>query len=94
VLLGSELEGAGFWDGVKTRKFDPVGGGDRWFEQVAVVVQPAIAEDRPRHLLMALAASVPVIATPPCGLAPQAGLTIVPVGDLGTLIAALRAAVS
>jgi hypothetical protein len=94
VLLGSELEGAGFWDGVKSRKFDPAGGGDRWFEQVAVVVQPAIAEDGPRHLLMALAAGVPVIATSACGLAPQARLTIVPAGDLGTLIAALRAAVS
>ena len=94
VLLGSELEGPSFWDGVKTRKFDPARGGDRWLEQVAVVVQPAIAEDRPRHLLMALAAGVPVIATPACGLAAQPGLTIVPADDLGALIAALRASLS
>jgi VanW like protein len=94
VLLGSELEGPSFWDGVKTRKFDPARGGDRWLEQVAVVVQPAIAEDRPRHLLMALAAGVPVIATPACGLAAQPGLTTVSADDLGALIAALRARLS
>jgi len=94
VLLGSELEGPGFWDGVKTQKFDPAGGSDRWFEQVAAVVQPAIAEDRPRHLLMALAAGVPVITTSACGLAPQAGLTIIPPDNPGALIAALRAAFS
>ena len=94
VLLGSELEGPGFWDGMKTQKFDAAAGVDRWLEQVAVIVQPAIAEDRPRHLLAALAADVPVIATPACGLPPQSGLTIVPAGDLDALTAALRAALS
>jgi hypothetical protein len=91
VLLGSDLEGPSFWDGVKTRKFDPAQGADGWLQQVAVVVQPAIVEDRPRHLLSALAAGIPVIATPACGLAPQSGLTIVPAHDLSALTAALRA---
>jgi hypothetical protein len=94
VLLGSELEGPGFWSGVKTRKFDLAGGGHRWLEEVAVVVQPAIAEDRPRHLLMALAAGVPVIATPACGLPAQAGLTLVPADDLRALTEALRSHLS
>jgi hypothetical protein len=43
---------------------------------------------------MALAAGVPVIATSACGLAPQAGLTIIPPDNPGALIAALRAAFS
>ena len=90
VLLGSELEGPGFWDGVKTQKLDAASSAGRWLDEVAVVVQPAIAEDRPRHLLTALAAGIPVVATAACGLAPQPGLTIVPAGDLGALIAALR----
>jgi hypothetical protein len=85
VLLGSELEGAGFWDGVKTRKAGP-----QWLNGVSAVVQPAIVEDRPRHLLAALAAGVPVIATAACGIAPHERLTIVPENDSPALIAALR----
>jgi hypothetical protein len=91
VRLGSELEGPGFWDGTKTRRIDAPGAPGQWLDGVAVVVQPAIAEDHPRHLLTALAAGVPVIATAACGLAPQSGLTIVPAGDPGALIEALRA---
>jgi len=37
-------------------------------------------------------AGVPVIATAACGLAPQAGLTIVPPGDPDALVAAIRRA--
>lgn len=85
VCLGRELEGAGFWAGVKTRKAAP-----EWLKGVAAVVQPAIVEDRPRHLLAALAAGVPVIATAACGIPEHDLLTIVPENDLPALIAALR----
>ena len=88
--LGSDLEGARFWDGVKTRKFDPAESANGWLQQVAAVVQPAIVEDRPRYLLSALAAGVPVIATPACGLVPGPGITIVPPDDVDALIAAIR----
>jgi hypothetical protein len=94
VRLGSELEGPGFWDGIKTRLIDAPGAPGQWLDGVAAVVQPAIAEDRPRHLLTALAAGVPVIATAACGLAAQSGLTMVPAGDPGALIEALRARLS
>ncbi|HYU10950.1 MAG TPA: glycosyltransferase [Stellaceae bacterium] len=90
VRLGSELEGPGFWEGVNTGSIDAAGNAAQWLNEVAVVVQPALAEDRPRHLLAALAAGVPVIATPACGLAAQPGLTIVPADDLNALIEALR----
>src|SRR5436190_17755838 len=88
---GSELEGPDFWDGVRTRKFDNPCEPNGWLKEVALVVQPAIAEERPRYLLAALAADVPVIAAPACGLASQDLLTMVPANDLTALIAVLRA---
>jgi hypothetical protein len=85
--LGSELEGAGFWRGVRlaARPVERAG----WLAQVAAVVQPAIVEDQPRPLLMALAAGIPVVATPACGIAPRHGLTIVPAGNAEALRLAL-----
>ena len=86
MLLGSELEGPRFWDGVRVRRPDETG----WLDRVAAIVQPAHVEERPRHLLAALAAGVPVIATAACGLAPQAGLTLVPRNDPQALCDATR----
>ena len=87
VLLGGELEGPDFWRGIVVRKPDA---GTDWLAEVAAVVQPALVEERPRHLLAALAAGVPVIATPACGLAAEDGVTLVPPDDPTTLIDALR----
>jgi hypothetical protein len=82
VLMGSELEGANFWRGVRTTR-DIAGG-------VAAFVQPAVIEDKPRKLLAALASGIPVIATRECGIAPRAGLTLVPACDVETLIETLK----
>ncbi len=87
VLPGSELEGTGFWDGVRTRKADTA----NWLEGVTAVVQPALLEDAPRRLLVALASGVPVIATRACGLPEQAGLTLVKCNELSVALAALIA---
>src|SRR4029077_14163594 len=81
VLLGSDLEGAEFWKGVRTSR--NIGDG------VAAFVQPAFLEDKPRKLLAALASGLPVIAPPECGLPPQPGLALAPAGDVHALIAAL-----
>jgi hypothetical protein len=86
VLLGSDLEGAEFWDGVVTHR-----AADGWLGEVGAVVQPALIEERPRHLLTALAAGMPVIATTACGLGARDRVTTIPSGDIGALIAALRA---
>jgi hypothetical protein len=86
--LGSELEGADFWRGVRLDRSAAAG---NWLDGVAAVVQPALVEDAPRKLLAALAAGVPVIATPACGLPPQLGLTLVPAGDEDALVQALVA---
>jgi hypothetical protein len=90
VLLGGELEGAGFWDGVATARSDPSAGPAAWLDGVAAVVQPALVEERPRHLLTVLAAGVPVIATAACGIAAQDGLVLIPEDDSAALIAALE----
>jgi hypothetical protein len=84
MTLGAELEGPDFWRGVRT-----VPAGD--WAGVAAVVQPALVEEQPRRLLRALAAGIPVIATPACGLRPRPGLCLVPPEDPAALIGALAA---
>jgi glycosyltransferase involved in cell wall biosynthesis len=85
VLYGSELEGDGFWDGVRTCR------GTRGnFDGIRTVIQPAYLEDCPRALLSALAAGTPVIATDECGLPQQAGLRVVRSGDVAALVQAWR----
>ncbi len=83
VLAGSELEGEGFWNGVRTLPAAPGFGG------ACLILQPAVVEDQPRALLAALAAGLPAVATAACGLAPAPGLTLVPAGDTAALIEAL-----
>ncbi len=91
VLLGSELEGPHFWDGIAVRK---LAADANWLNDVCAVVQPALVEERPRHLLAALAAGVPVIAGSACGLAPSPGVTVIPSDDTDALIEALRLALA
>jgi len=86
VRMGSDLEGPDFWTGVDTRRPAP---GASWLDGISVVVQPAVLEDRPRRLLEAIAAGVPVIATPACGVEGMPGVTTVPVGDVEALITAI-----
>ena len=68
MVLGAELEGPAFWEGVRTCRPDPEGGQFGWLREVMAVVQPALVEQQPRRLLAALAAGVPVLATAACGL--------------------------
>ncbi len=79
IPLGAELEGPGFWAPAIVAKW-------RNWGDVAAVVQPSLVEEQPRSLLMALAAGIPVFATAACGLAPQAGLTLIPPDDPVALI--------
>jgi len=85
VLLGNDLEGAGFWDGIRIRRAK----GPNWLDGVAAVVQPALLEETPRALLTALANGIPVIATKACGLGEGSGVTIVPPSDVAALSEAL-----
>lgn len=85
VLTGSELEGADFWQGVRTLRPE----GSRWLDGVAAVVQPALVEERPRALLSARSAGVPVIASSACGLDAADGVTLVRPDDADDLVSAL-----
>ncbi|HEX4197753.1 MAG TPA: VanW family protein [Caulobacteraceae bacterium] len=80
--MGAELEGAGFWDGVRAGAFTG------WAD-IDAVVQPALTEEQPRKLLAALDAGVPVFATAACGLASRPGLTLIEPDAPEALIAAL-----
>jgi hypothetical protein len=90
VAPGRPLEGADFWQGVRVCQPPAEGGPQAWLHGVAALVQPALIEDQPRRLLAALAAGVPVIATPACGISPRPGLTLVAEDDPAALIRSLR----
>ncbi|MDR3406026.1 MAG: VanW family protein [Chthoniobacter sp.] len=88
VCLGPIIEKGDFWQGIKLGAASAT-----WYDNAAAVVLPAFVEHRPRRLLAALAAGVPVITTPQCGLGKMPGVTEVPAGDAEALTAALRAAI-
>ena len=46
IVLGAELEGADFWQGIDCEK-----GSDNWLELANLVVLPAFVEHKPRRLL-------------------------------------------
>lgn len=85
TLAGPPLEGAGFWNGADTRP-----AGVDWLADAAAVVLPSWVENQPRRLLAALAAGVPVICTPACGLGERPGFTLVPEGDTAALREAVK----
>ncbi len=84
VALGSLLESGKFWEGCTVTQAAP-----DWLDQAAVVVQPAFVENAPRPLLRSLAAGIPVIASPECGIEKHQKLMLVPAGDTVALRDAL-----
>ena len=70
ILLGPIIEGADFWEG-----FDIERGSSDWLERADVIVLPAFVEHRPRRLLLAAAAKIPVIASMDCGVSNVDGIT-------------------
>jgi hypothetical protein len=95
VCLGSTIESPDFWRGVQMIPSETATPAARsnWLEGAAAVVLPAFVEHRPRRLLAALAAGVPVIATPQCGLGDLPGVIEVPAGDGEALVNALHAVI-
>lgn len=89
VIVGRDFMGADFWRGVELRVLSP---GEPWLPYAHVVVQPALIEHEPRALLHAVAAKVPVIATPQCGLGEREGVAPVAFGDEQSLVEAVRIA--
>jgi glycosyltransferase involved in cell wall biosynthesis len=83
VLTGRVIESADFWEGIETAP-----AGEDWLTNAKAVVLPAWIEPQPRRLLRAVA-SIPVIASEACGIADVPGVTTVPEGDAGALVAAI-----
>lgn len=89
-ILGSASSDQKLWQGVvaeHARYAD-----ESWLAEADVVALPAHVEHSPRALLKALAAGVPVVATPACGLPPDSGAFEVPAGDVQALVLALQSA--
>jgi glycosyltransferase involved in cell wall biosynthesis len=80
LILSGAVESKDFWSGIQL-----VSKSDEWLSQAAVVIQPAWIENNPRPLLRALAAGLPVIATPECGIGAHPLLTLVAAGDAKAL---------
>lgn len=82
VTFGSEFEGEDFWGSIQTqrRSFSP-----NWLNDIGVVVLPAFVEHKPRKLLEAIAAGIPVIASAECGLKHVHGVTTIPAGDVSAM---------
>jgi hypothetical protein len=88
AVAGADLEEPGFWRGLPVIRLSP-----RTFpwERIHTVVQPALFEYWPRHLLRAHAAGAKLVITPMCGIQedPESGIHHVPFGDADTLAAIL-----
>ncbi len=91
-VLGRPSEDAKLWQGVAAEQGRYAD--RRWLAEADVVALPAHVEHAPRALLLALAAGLPVVATPACGLPPDCGAITVPAGDVQGLISALQQAVA
>ena len=85
LLMGPIIESPDFWDG-----FDIGRDTANWLQRADVVVLPAFVEHRPRRLLQAAAAGIPVIATAACGVSNVNGITTISSGDAATLRDAIR----
>jgi hypothetical protein len=85
TLLGNELEGENFWQGITIHKSS-----HNYLEQVGVVILPTFVEHKPRILLKAIANQIPVIASFECGLGNLPYVTQIPSGDIESLIDAVK----
>lgn len=89
LVLGTPASDSSIWHGVAVAYASY---GSDWLRQGHVAALPAHVEHRPRALLLALSAGMPVVATPACGLPAQTGLIEVPAGDATALHRAIEQA--
>ncbi|MCU0565188.1 MAG: VanW family protein [Oculatellaceae cyanobacterium Prado106] len=80
TVLGRELEGEAFWQGLTVHAVE-----GNALDGIGLVVLPAYVEHQPRILLRAIAAQIPVIATTACGLDHIPQVTTIPTGHEAAL---------
>jgi hypothetical protein len=90
-VVGADLEGAGFWQGVPTERLPRAATPDAMLAGVSLVCAPSHVEGAPRLLLRAARAGVPVVASKACGLAGVDGVSELPEVTADALIEALGA---
>jgi glycosyltransferase involved in cell wall biosynthesis len=89
VILGPVIESPNFWKGS-----DVESGTDDWMSRADVVVLPAFVEHRPRRLIAAAAAGIPVVASKACGVENIPGIRSIAAGDAVILREEILAALS
>lgn len=82
TVVGAQLEGEDFWQGVSVEHRHH---GENWLEGASAVVLPAYIEHRPRRLLEGVARGIPVIASTACGLESVKGVINISPGDVAAL---------
>jgi len=89
TVVGSELEGPEFWRGVRVNRIDLA---DLHWDRIHTVLQPALFEFWPRHLLRAHAAGSQLLISPGCGIEEdhKRGVYHVPFGDTASAVAILE----
>jgi hypothetical protein len=80
LILGPCIESEDFWSGIAL-EVDAA----NWLGRADVVVLPAFVEHKPRRLIEANAAGIPVIASDACGVGNVIGIETVPAADVGEL---------
>lgn len=82
TVVGTQLEGDDFWQGlsVERKRND-----EDWLEGAIALVLPAHVEHKPRRLLEGIARGIPVIASTACGLGSTGGVINIPIGDVEAL---------
>ena len=87
TVVGKNLEDEHFWDGVVT---DNVSFDSNWLEEASLILRPASTDFKPRLIMKALSAGIPVIASPWCGLSGQEGLHFINSSDPHELAEKIR----
>lgn len=80
AYTGSMLEGAGFWGEIPASPAP-----SDWVSRAKLVLAPCVVEARPRAILRAMAAGVPVVTTVGSGVAEQPGVHHLAFGDVDAL---------
>ena len=89
TLVGSDLEGADFWRGVRVKRSRSV---DLPWHRIHTVLQPALFDFWPRQLLRAHASGSRLVISPDCGIQEDrnSGVHHVPFGDTKAAIAIME----
>jgi hypothetical protein len=82
TVVGTQLEGKDFWQGLSVEHKRQ---GEDWLEGASAMVLPAYVEHQPRRLLEGVARGIPVIASTACGLESIKGVINISSGDVEAL---------